>query len=443
MEILEVRQFGFSLPKNFPVYRKPPRSEELIDIQYINSFDFDTVFYDCFFDSENQEIILVGPPLLNLEDFINNLVVTTENNDLLRMEMFKLHNCVLFKININQVPQFDNISISYTAKGPNEKNYKFILPIGSNYCNFFADMNVLVFLSKNNSLKDISDAININVSINNIDAVLFFDNNSDIYDHTELIKHIALNCKIKKFCLVDTPYKYGPQGGSSNITPDIGKINGISIPWDSFFLQNGVLSIAFHRFLKKSKFVIQCDVDEIFLPTEKSVYELMQKSNKSVIYVNPVIIDFCFEAEHYNSTSSFFRIPFRSVNQTATAQKYAFIPQKISDDNQLMTHCIRNNKDNYFLDNSLSYRHFVKINTSWKSNRGTLTRYNPDKMFLDCELIKNLEKFNFSKLKYSAQDIINVARQIGACPRPNKVCENQCYNCDTCKYNKKNSGEQS
>lgn len=437
MEILEVRQFGFTLPKNFPFYRKPPRSAELTDIQYINSFDFDTVFYDCFLDSNNNEIIMIGPSLLNLEDFINNLSITTENNDLLNMETIQLHKCTLFKIKLNQNNKIDRIYFSYSIKDKIEKKYNFVIPIGSNYCDFFSDTNVLIYLSKNNSLKDICEAININATINNIDAVLFFDNNSDIYDHTELIKQVASNCKIKKFCLVDTPYKYGPQGGSSNVTPDIGKIQGISIPWDSFFLQNGVLSIAFHRFLRKAKFVIQCDIDEILLPTDKSIYQLLHDSNKSVIYVNPVVIDFCFEAECHKSSSSFFKIPFRSIKQSATAQKYAFIPQRITHNEQLTTHYIINNKDNYFLDESLSYRHFYKINTSWKYNREMLTRYNPERMFLDCEFIKNLEKYNFGELKYNAQDIINFARQIGACPRQNKVNDNPCYNCDICKYNNK------
>jgi hypothetical protein len=437
MEILEVRQFGLTLPKNFPMYRKPPRNEDLIDIQYINSFDFDTLFYDSFFDVTKEEIILIGPTLCNLDELINSLSISTDNGELLKIETFKLHQCTLFKIRLNKNSQLDKIHLLYSIKDKIEKNYKFTIPIGSNYCDFFSDMNVLILLSKNNSLKDISDTININASINGIDSVLFFDNNSDIYNHTELLRHVALNCKIKKFCLVDTPYKYGPQGGSSNVTPDIGKIHGIPIPWDSFFLQNGVLSIAFHRFLKKAKFAIQCDVDELFLPTGKSIFELLQESNKSVIYANPVVIDFCFEAEYFNSSSSFFRIPFRSINQTATAQKYAFIPQRISDDNQLMTHCIRNNKDNYYIDDTLTYRHFVKINTSWKSNRGMLIRFNPEKMFLDCELIKSFRKYNFEEMNYNLEDVISIAKHIGACPRHTNINSNPCYDCEICPFNKK------
>ncbi len=434
MEILEVHPYNFSLPKNFPFWRYPPRNKEFIDIEYINAFDFNTIFYDIFYSCVDNEVIAIGPPLLNLEECFSKFEFLS-NNEKLTIDIDKKHKANIYRIKINSI--CDKIFVKYLFSGEKDKKYNFVIPIGKNYCNFFDGSNVFVFKNRNNRLKDILDIININISINKIDSVLLFDNNSDIYTANEIIMNIASRTNLKKFCLVHMPYKFGPQGGMSNITPDIGKILNLNIPWDSDYLEYSILLIAFYRFLKTANYVIQSDVDELFLPTNKSILDLLG-SNSSVIYLKQIVIEFCNESEIINTGSSYFKLPLIRFDQSATVSnitKYAFLPRLISDDQQLATHYIHNNGDNHFSDDTLRYRHFYKINTSWKHDREKAISIDLNKHYLDCELIKNLAKYKFYGLNYDINCIIKFARKNGLCPRIKNINCSDYFDCKQCEYN--------
>ena len=53
-------------PERGPI-RNPPRPLSLRHENYEDQFDFTTVFYDVFWSPAGDEIICLGPPLLNLE----------------------------------------------------------------------------------------------------------------------------------------------------------------------------------------------------------------------------------------------------------------------------------------------------------------------------------------------------------------------------------------
>ena len=55
--------------------RNPPRPLSLRHEGYEGDFDFTTVFYDCFWSSAGNTIILIGPPLLNLETELDLAII--------------------------------------------------------------------------------------------------------------------------------------------------------------------------------------------------------------------------------------------------------------------------------------------------------------------------------------------------------------------------------
>src|SRR5918996_3305983 len=55
--------------------RNPPRPLSLRHEDYEDNFDFTTIFYDCFWDCAGESIILIGPPLLNLEADLNLAII--------------------------------------------------------------------------------------------------------------------------------------------------------------------------------------------------------------------------------------------------------------------------------------------------------------------------------------------------------------------------------
>jgi hypothetical protein len=77
-------------------------------------------------------------------------------------------------------------------------------------------------------------------TVHHIDAVLFYDNNSDNYTLEELKEYLIKENLGVDVILVPWNFKYGPQGGAST-----GLKNA---PWDSDFCQYGMMEHAKERF---------------------------------------------------------------------------------------------------------------------------------------------------------------------------------------------------
>jgi hypothetical protein len=65
----------WSVDLNRDPIRNPPRPLSLRHEDYEDNFDFTTVFYDCFWDYTGDSIILIGPPLVNLETELDLAII--------------------------------------------------------------------------------------------------------------------------------------------------------------------------------------------------------------------------------------------------------------------------------------------------------------------------------------------------------------------------------
>src|SRR5712691_394750 len=63
----DVRLSPWSVDIDRDPIRIPLRPLTLRHDDFEDRYDFTTVFFDCFWDATGEAIILVGPPLLNLE----------------------------------------------------------------------------------------------------------------------------------------------------------------------------------------------------------------------------------------------------------------------------------------------------------------------------------------------------------------------------------------
>src|SRR4030088_1133183 len=61
---------GLSMNLTGGLRRCPPRPPDLRQPRYEEEFDFLTALYDCFASSDGRWVVLVGPPLANLESHI-------------------------------------------------------------------------------------------------------------------------------------------------------------------------------------------------------------------------------------------------------------------------------------------------------------------------------------------------------------------------------------
>src|ERR687891_1649273 len=75
MRRCDVHLSSWSVDLDRDPIRIPPRPLSLRHGDYDDHFDFTTVFYDCFWNAAGDAIILVGPPLLNLESDLDLAII--------------------------------------------------------------------------------------------------------------------------------------------------------------------------------------------------------------------------------------------------------------------------------------------------------------------------------------------------------------------------------
>lgn len=117
-------------------------------------------------------------------------------------------------------------------------------------CAAFAGRNVLVTLSKDNSLAWVRDWARFHVAEHGADAVLFLDNGSDAYGPEALAETLAQvdGLGVVRVARIDRPYGPMPLRGAKS---------------RAMFLQTALLNLARVRWLWRARAALQIDVDEL------------------------------------------------------------------------------------------------------------------------------------------------------------------------------------
>jgi hypothetical protein len=175
-------------PARDPI-RNPPRPLSLRHESYEDDFDFATVFYDCFWSSAGDAIILIGPPLLNLETELELAIIAYPSmapcDIVLRHVFLGCHIIAKAPAGTTGLLLRTGTSESFIAPQPN-------------LCALFRERRTVVTLSRNNELTWIQDWAAFNRKYHGCDGVLIYDNNSDAYginDIYECLEPIAHMCK--------------------------------------------------------------------------------------------------------------------------------------------------------------------------------------------------------------------------------------------------------
>ncbi|MFW1798550.1 hypothetical protein ACG9YX_00670 [Acinetobacter nematophilus] len=335
------------IPDDKPYNRTSPREIHLQSEDYHEKFDYKTLSFDTFFSED--KVILSGPPLYGLENFIEKGSFQLDNHDYSK------------NLSVRQLDRTQCNHITKVEKKPHELIWKYAdvsikSDVNDSFLNKFRGKKVLFTLSKNNKFEWIYDWIVFYKNYHNIDTVLFYDNNSNNYSLDELkiyLDNKELNVDIY---LVPWNFKYGPQGGIHSGT--------VKAPWDSDFCQYGMFEHAKYRFLKYASGVINADIDELVItPNEKSIFELLG-SSKGLLYPGYWIQSIPLDKD---KETRFFNYAYRSKTDKHSDNKWCINPSKLDDNTQWKVHSIR--KTNLKSIKGIYYAHFKAINYNWKTQR--------------------------------------------------------------------------
>lgn len=380
IEIVNITSCELPIASQFK--RISPRKESLKPQDYDEKFDSTTLAFDVFMSDD--KVVLSGPPAYGLEDFFNQ-------------ENFYLDGQPVYCA--PQTQRLDRTQRNWLITETNAQQLKWIyadiefnISINQHCHDLFRNKKVLFTLSKNNKFEWIGDWIKFYKTVHHIDAVLFYDNNSDNYTLEELKEYLIKENLGVDVILVPWNFKYGPQGGAST-----GLKNA---PWDSDFCQYGMMEHAKERFLKYAMGVINVDIDELIIaPNGPSVFNELEQ-NPALHISGKWIESIPLDEKAPIRFNNFFYFDRKNYKSD---YKWCINPQKIDCMAQWKVHTVKVKE--LKLSRNFYYLHYKGINYNWKIKRADFIRFDPEIHRLDESLYEIVSKvfpsINRPELKYN------------------------------------------
>lgn len=357
--------------------RNPPRAPELRESTYMENFDAETIFYDCY--RVDNEIFLSGPPLFNLREPVIDSIRNIAGDSSIEVRDLDRTSHVI----IRGLPATTN-SLTLDLAGE-----RFEMPIGRSRTAEFENRTVLITKSKNNELQWVTDWIKFYVKNHRVDGVIIYDNNSTAYSLEELAQAVS-DGGAAYSTVVNWPFKFGPQGG---------KWNGpVERPWDSDFCEYGINEHARWKYLSKSNFIIAHDIDELLLVDQNTPIQDIAASRAGdyLSYSGSWVEDTPHPGSDLPRFSDFY---YTDPHANPTTRKWSADTTRIADATQWKTHSIAGAASEKTPE--VTHRHFRGISTNWKWQRSGRSPEFSSRYLIDRPLKKVLDSTYGERSNYA------------------------------------------
>ncbi|MBD8021303.1 hypothetical protein [Brevibacterium gallinarum] len=365
------------LSKDSPVVRAMPRPVEHRMPGYEEAFDDRTLICDAF--AHGRDIVLSGPPLLNLLDAV-------------RLSKFRLNGVLPLRASLSDLWKTQRSRLTLPGKSAPSlaarkallrvvkpkvtfrfAGRRYSLPIQPNEHERFAGKRILYTLQKDNRLEWIQDWIRYYVAVHGIDGVIIYDNNSSGYSIEELRAAVAAVDGIDEGVVLSWPFPYGPGAARDDM-------------WDSDFCQYTALEHMRWRFAADAAAVINADVDELIVCDDRrSVFDHLSERTDGALFYRSFWIE-SVSSRDIEDDRRFDDFIYRSRNRQVGTPKWTVVPGRLPKESQLCVHSIKNGPKRVFAE-GVQHRHFFPMNTDWKRKRAEVTAIDPDVHFIDEPLV--------------------------------------------------------
>lgn len=350
-------------PEYWNLKRTPARPIHLQVFDFEKNYDFDNLWYDAI-QINHETVILIGPPLYNtaqyLSDhchFIDNMNRRLEGKiqelDRVCFTLLKTHG------NVETIFLVDNFnSFRKTQININRPTLEF------------QNKKVIITISKNHPISWLKQWIDYHKVIHNIDGIILYNNQSDIYSSAELQSQLHRDDITIK--VVDYPVPFGCMGGGDWEWQ--GK-KGTYLPWDSDFSQYIMMEHAKFRYLFCAKLVINADTDELLILKNTTLDQLAdycQTSSNSVWlykgdWIEPINAKTGVEANSVPFENRHFYDYWLTTGsqQRGIGVKWMLAPNN-NINHQWMLH---KTTGPHMTTDEITFGHFLAMNTSWSWER--------------------------------------------------------------------------
>ncbi len=246
-----IRLSSLRLPETDGLRRDMPARPDKRTKGYAESFDAHTLIYDCFYDDQARQVVLVCPRLLNLWPVLRDGLMLNGQPVGRILKRRKHLRVEILRIPASRHPETLELRVAHES---------LQIPVLSRDLGTFRGRNVLMAISRNNPLEWIEDWARYHVSAHAADALLLVDNGSTEYTPGEVQKRLSAVPGIKVCRVVSAPFPYGGRSG--------GRLN---VP--AKFLQTSMFNLAKLRFLHRARAVLSVDIDELVWPQNGSIFD--------------------------------------------------------------------------------------------------------------------------------------------------------------------------
>jgi hypothetical protein len=193
---------------SFGLRRDPPRPLDDRQSGYLDLFDFGTLFYDVFRGADPQDVMLIGPPLLNCAVLLDGLTFRLPGQTYVIAWTYvpgRSDYQPNFKIRLRHPALATADRLQIEAGGQ-----RIEVQIQPNAGSRFAGRRMILTLSKDNPLPWVRDWVEFNLRVHQADAVLVYDNGSTAYGIMALEELLSGIPGIAASLAVPWPFPYGP-----------------------------------------------------------------------------------------------------------------------------------------------------------------------------------------------------------------------------------------
>ena len=352
------------------ICRQPRRRVDFRDTAFGKEFDWYTLLYDVVEVPQSNEILLLGPPAMNLKPFFMDAQIkalpSAESCDFEYDELDR-H----FRITVSAAAGTQALEID-TALGVAN------LPVRRNHYALFDNRRVLLARSRDNPIEWIADWALFHKEMHGADAFLLYDNQSAAYSCEELHAQLKDRTGIETIVIVSWPFKFGPGPDRFGV-------------WDADYGSFGILEHARWRFLRDAKSVLFSDVDELVVTAAgQTVFEIAETSPSGLIEYEGVWVVGVHDLEETGAPWDKVPVPPRHRDFVYTLKpeimrcriKWTVVPRACPKSAQWCIHTVRGMEGP--IRDDVSIRHFRQLTLSQRRLQWDVLH--PDRHDRDTEL---------------------------------------------------------
>lgn len=361
-----IRPHAVLIPDESPIKRDATRDKKWIDSTYAEKYDDITVFFDIVI--QDKKLILSGPPLRNLETFIENADIYVDGKLAKFVSSQELERTQLTIFTVPDVVQQDSHEVKILI---DKLSINQTMRVCGEVQKALNGKKVLVTLQKDEDLQWIEDWIRYYVKVHDVDAVLIYDNSSTSYTCDDIIETISRIDGLSAAFVVNWNFKYGPQGA-----PWTGK----DVPWDSDFCQIGALQNARYGHCSEAIGWINADVDELVISRNgESVFDALAKAGNGIIgYSGEWVANYSINLSD-GELPRYWNFPYLTGNKCGS--KWTANSQALDPSAHPTAHYMR--KINYPQDDNFFIAHYKALNSGWKIPGRKETKSSPNNRLLN------------------------------------------------------------